>query len=158
MLSCLGHQGFLLESSYNLAVWDPSTQCIWAPRTSINNILASLWALVLPRIPGILRSWSLSFEFFYLGGSLGHGYPFLLLLPRRCSWCPWHGTLIIWFQFVIKHCFYKIHFSLAERVRVGKDSYGLPIQSPFNTLMVHGGNEAMLIELGVSQQNMLRNF
>jgi len=31
---------------------------------------------------------------------------------------------------------------LAEKVQVGRDPYGPPIQSPFNTLMVHGGNEA----------------
>ena len=37
---------------------------------------------------------------------------------------------------------------------------GLPfnIQSPFDTLMVCGENEAMLMKLGAPQQNMVGNF
>ena len=35
--------------------------------------------------------------------------------------------------------------------RVGRDSYGPFVQSPFNTLVVCEGNEAMLMESGASQ-------
>ena len=59
--------------------------------------------------------------------------------------------------FPLIHC-YWMPFSLAKWVWVGRDSYGPPIQSPFDTLMVCGENEAMLMKLGAPQQNMVGNF